>query len=145
MPQILLIKSCNSAVAATAAMEEQCKSLKLVAAEILTSRQRGGSPEELHKLFTKGLLHLTLLKAANRTVCEETEQVGLFAHGLPEPSRMLSRKGAAQDSASNFAQVREATAEAKALFDNAELALQNLLYEKAHYLNEIRACRSFRC
>ena len=42
-------------------------------------------------------------------------------------------------------QVREATAEAKAQFDNAELALQNLLYEKAYYLKEIRACRSFRC
>ena len=60
-------------------MEEQCKSLKLMAAEMLACRQRKGSPEELHKLFTKGLLHLTLLKAANRTVCEETEQARLFA------------------------------------------------------------------
>jgi hypothetical protein len=57
-------------------MEEQCKNLKLVAAEILACRKEGGSPEKLHKLFTKGLISLTLFKAANRTVCEETEQVG---------------------------------------------------------------------
>lgn len=41
-------------------------------------------------------------------------------------------------------QVREDTAKAKAQFDSAELSLQNLLYEKGHYLREIRACQSFR-
>jgi hypothetical protein len=49
-----------------------------------------------------------------------------------------------QAAVQNSLQVREATAEAKAQFDNAELALQNLLYEKGHYLKEIRACQSFR-
>lgn len=44
-----------------------------------------------------------------------------------------------------YMQVRESTADAKAQFDNAELSLQNLLYEKDHYLKEIRACQSFRC
>ena len=38
-----------------------------------------------------------------------------------------------------------ATAKAKGQIDAAELSLQNLLYEKAHYLKEIRACQSFRC
>jgi hypothetical protein len=40
--------------------------------------------------------------------------------------------------------VRESTAAAKALSDNAEISLQNLLYEKEHYKNEIKACQSFR-
>ena len=42
-------------------------------------------------------------------------------------------------------QMQASTAEAKAQFDAAELQLQNLLYEKEHYLKEIKACRSFRC
>lgn len=41
-------------------------------------------------------------------------------------------------------QMQASTAEAKAQFDAAELQLQNLLYEKEHYLKEIKACRSFR-
>lgn len=41
-------------------------------------------------------------------------------------------------------QMQSSTAEAKAQYDAAELSLQNLLYEKGHYLKEIRACRSFR-
>ena len=41
-------------------------------------------------------------------------------------------------------QMQASTAEAKAQYDAAELSLQNLLYEKGHYLKEIRACQSFR-
>ena len=41
-------------------------------------------------------------------------------------------------------QMQTSTAEAKAQYDAAELSLQNLLYEKGHYLKEIRACRSFK-
>ncbi len=41
-------------------------------------------------------------------------------------------------------QMQSSTAEAKAQYDAAELSLQNLLYEKGHYLKEIRACRSFK-
>ncbi len=40
--------------------------------------------------------------------------------------------------------MRESTAAAKAMSDNAEISLQNLLYEKGYYLKEIRACQSFR-
>ena len=59
---------------------------------------------------------------------------------LLKPSQQRLRFPAAVD----IDQVREATAEAKAQFDSAELSLQNLLYEKGHYLKEIRACQSFR-
>jgi len=41
-------------------------------------------------------------------------------------------------------QMQNQTAEAKAQYDAAELSLQNLLYEREHYLKEIRACKSFR-
>ena len=41
-------------------------------------------------------------------------------------------------------QMQSSTAEAKAQYDAAELSLQHLLYEKEHYLKEIRACRSFK-
>lgn len=40
--------------------------------------------------------------------------------------------------------MHSATAEARGQFDAAELSLQNLLYEKEHYLKEIMACQSFR-
>ena len=40
--------------------------------------------------------------------------------------------------------MQSATAKAKGQIDAAELSLQNLLYEKAYYLKEIRACQSFR-
>ena len=63
---------------------------------------------------------------------------------------MKLQKGAASKAAAGSQslcdlQVRDSTAEAKAQFDTAELSLQNLLYEKGHYLKEIRACQSFRC
>ncbi|CAL8464312.1 g3847 [Coccomyxa elongata] len=93
---------------------EQCRILKQVAAEMLACKKRGASAEEANALLMKGLVCLTEIKAANRTLCEETERV------------------------------RDLTAEAKAQFDTAELSLQNLLYEKRHYLKEIRACKAYR-
>lgn len=41
-------------------------------------------------------------------------------------------------------QRRQLTAEAKAELEKTHLQLQNLLYEKAHYANEIQTCREFR-
>ncbi len=42
-------------------------------------------------------------------------------------------------------QERTATEARKARLDEAQLALQNVLYEKAHYLNETRAMLNFPC
>ncbi len=57
-------------------MEEHCRALKLLAAEMLACRKRGGPPEELQQLHMKSLLILSLMKSSYRTLCEETEQVG---------------------------------------------------------------------
>lgn len=56
-------------------MEEQCKILKQVAAEMLAGKKRGASAEEMNPILMKGLVCLTRIKAANRSLCEETERV----------------------------------------------------------------------
>lgn len=56
---------------------EQCRLLKQVAAEMLACKKRGASAEETNAVFMKGLVCLTQIKAANRSLCEETERVQL--------------------------------------------------------------------
>ena len=60
---------------ADAGQVEQCRILKQVAAELLACKKRGASDEETHVVLMKGLVSLTQIKAANRTLCEETERV----------------------------------------------------------------------
>ena len=129
---------------------------------MLACKKRGASTEEANAILMKGLVCLTEIKAANRALCEETERVQLFI--LPTCSltplsttctiatvKQLSQRAHSTSTrpsivmTARIVQVRELTAEAKAQFDTAELSLQNLLYEKRHYLKEIRACKAYRC
>ncbi len=53
--------------------------------------------------------------------------------------------GSLQKALRALPQERTATEARKARLDEAQLALQNVLYEKAHYLNETRAMLNFPC
>jgi hypothetical protein len=56
-------------------MEDQLKHLQKIAAELLASKRRGASQEDIQTVYMRGLLRVTQLKGSIRQLTEETEQV----------------------------------------------------------------------
>ncbi|KAK9827051.1 hypothetical protein WJX74_004742 [Apatococcus lobatus] len=68
---------------------------------------------ELAAVIKEGRNALLVLRSAHRDCCDETEKL------------------------------KEVTASAKSILDETNLQLQNLIYERTHYSNEIYACEDF--
>ena len=140
-------------------MDAACNSLRQVAAGLQQCLEEEAPKERKYVLLLKGLACIAELKNQNQRLCEETERVSLpqSASSLQGFTTGCSNLGnalfiTAPDCCMMLVirtpacrlQMQSSTAEAKAQYDAAELSLQNLLYEKGHYLKEIRACQSFR-
>ena len=95
-------------------VEEACTDIQEKLKRILKTKQDGGGAEELKPLLRDAALELVRLKMAAHAKVDEYEQQ------------------------------KEATAKSKALADESNLRLQNLLYEKNYYNKEIAACLAFK-
>mmetsp|Transcript_37376 Transcript_37376/g.83177 ORF Transcript_37376/g.83177 Transcript_37376/m.83177 type:complete len:438 (+) Transcript_37376:84-1397(+) len=95
-------------------MEEELARVCSIAAELVAGKQASASSDKFKALAAEGLLTLLRLRKNNRILAQSTEEL------------------------------KEDTSKAKTHLEQADLQLQNLLYEKQYYEKEIRSCRSFR-
>ena len=122
-------------------MEALCARLKKLAVQ-LEGLSTPEASNESRGVLEKGLLALMELKSVFRTVCLATEEVGPRTDSeRPWRVRLLGR-GA---HVCPFQQERQRTEAAKVLLDQAQLVMQNILYEKSFYLTETRAILDYPC
>ncbi|XP_028785982.1 THO complex subunit 5B [Neltuma alba] len=94
---------------------QNCKtSAENIVAEMLSVKKDGEPKSQLRELVTQMFLNLITLRQANRTILLEEDRV------------------------------RMETEHAKPPIDFSSLQLQNLMYEKSHYVKAIKTCRDFK-
>ncbi|KAK9807675.1 hypothetical protein WJX72_005906 [[Myrmecia] bisecta] len=94
-------------------VDEQCQRIQQTIGTQLADLEKGADASILAAHRPQGALQLIELREISRAVVFSTEEL------------------------------KDTTAAAKARLDQSNLQLQNLLYEKNHYINEIKACQDF--
>ncbi|XP_054818016.1 THO complex subunit 5B [Prosopis cineraria] len=94
---------------------QNCKgSAENIVAEVLSVKKEGKPKSHLRELVTQMFLNFITLRQANRSILLEEDRV------------------------------RMETEHAKAPIDFSSLQLQNLMYEKSHYVKAIKTCKDFK-
>ena len=94
-------------------MDKPAMVLRDAVEQALRLAAEGKKPENIAPALKEGLNALLVLRSAHRDYCDDTESL------------------------------RELTTTAKSTLDETNLQLQNLVYERRHYANEIYACENF--
>ncbi|KAG7024259.1 THO complex subunit 5B [Cucurbita argyrosperma subsp. argyrosperma] len=95
-------------------LRESKISVEEIVAKMLSIKKQGEPKTQLGELVTQMLLHFVTLRQANRSILLEEDRV------------------------------KAETERAKAPVDFTTLQLNNLMYEKSHYVKAIKACKDFK-